>query len=124
MYLLNLQVSSRSKGNGFDIDARCLVQEPEGGFIEAPGLVQELLVVDVHAPHSPSLISPIEPPTENFPSVLQPQPSSPQHMPVPILTSTPHHSHKRPSKKPQKGPPSKSAITPKISRRRMTLAGS
>ena len=49
-----------------------LVQEPEDGFIEAPGLVQEpedgapglvqeLLVVDVHAPHSPSLVSPIVP---------------------------------------------------------------
>ena len=111
-------------GDGFDIDASSLVQVPEDGFIEAPGLVQELLVIDVHAPHSPSLISPIVPPTENFPSVLQPQPSSPQHISVPILTSTPHHSQKRPSKKPQKGPPSKSPITPKISRRRMTLAGS
>ena len=49
-----------------------LVQEPEDGFIEAPGLVQEpedgapglvleLLVVDVHAPHSPSLVSSIVP---------------------------------------------------------------
>ena len=87
--------------DGF-IEAPGLVQEPDDEFvIEAPGLVQELLVAEVHAPLSPSLVSPIVPPTENPPSVLQPQPCSPPHMPVPLLTCTPHHSHKSPSKKPQ-----------------------
>ena len=54
-----------------------LVQEPEDEFvIEGPGLVQELVVAEVHAPPSSFLVSPIVPPTGNPPSALQPQPFS------------------------------------------------
>ena len=70
-----------------------------------------------HASHTSSLVSPIVPPAENPPAVLQPQSCSPPHMHVPLLTSTPHHSHKKPSNKPQRGPPSKCPRSPKISQR-------